>query len=75
MFYYKEEKKKYYIWSDKSIWQYWPFEWIYVKNKEFGIVEKNIDYQEYLWYKYSIWFWENKIFILSENWLEDIIEK
>ena len=72
MFYYEQKKHKYYIWSDKSIWKYWPFEWIYVKNKEFWITYKDIDYWKYPWYKYSIWIGIEKIFLLNEDGIEKI---
>jgi len=75
MFYYEEKKKKYYIWSDKSVWKYWPFEWVYVKNKEMWNTDKSIDYGQYPWYKYSVWIWENKIFLFNESWIEKIFEK
>lgn len=81
MFYYKKEKDKYYIWSDKIKWKFWPFKWIFCKNKYLTsplvsfIVEKDDLKQlekKYPWYKYSFWFWENsKIFII---WLEGIEE-
>ncbi len=79
MFYSKQEKEKYYIWSDKIKWKFWPFIWIYCKNKylwdyyidnkQFYLLEK-----KYPAYKYSFWFLKNKLFIINKKWIEIILD-
>lgn len=74
MFYYEEISWEYYIWSDKIKWKYWPFLWIYVKNKIHWKFLDKIDINKYPWYKYSIWIWSNKMFVIWIDWIDKVIE-
>ena len=73
MFYYEELSWGYYIWTDKIKWKYWPFYWIYVKNKVFGKFLDKIEFKKYPWYKYSIWIWDKKVFIIWLEWIDEVI--
>jgi len=74
MFYYKQKKEKYYIWSDKIKWEFWAFIWIYCKNKYLWEYKENKELEKkYPWYKFSFWFTKTKIFIISKSWIEKII--
>ncbi len=85
MFYYKKEKNDYYIWSDKIKWQFGPFMWIICKSKylwDTGKIkqtklwkEKNFLEKKYSFTKYSFWFSTKKVFVLSEEWVSEILEK
>ncbi len=75
MFYYKIQKNNFYIWSDKIKWKFWPFLWVFVKNTflwNFEEKYKSLE-KKYPWYKFSIWIWNKKIFIIWEEWLEKIL--
>ena len=73
MFYFEENLNKYFIYTDKIKWKFWPFKWIYVKNKIYWNFSDKIDVNNYPWYKYSIWIWEKMIFIIWLDWIIDII--
>ena len=72
MFEYKKNKDKFFIISDKIKWEYWPFEWAFVRNKYLWDIETSlIDEKKYPGYKYSVWKLKNKLFVI---WLEGIVE-
>ena len=76
MFYYKENKFWYFIYSDKIKWEFWPFEGIFCKNKFLWNLKKNLELEKkYPWFKYSLWFSWKKIFVIWKSWLENIILK
>ena len=75
MFSYKEKNNNYYISSDKIKWNFWPFLWIYVKNKSFwkDILEIwNLE-KNYPNYKYAFGITDNKLFIINLESIEKII--
>jgi hypothetical protein len=73
MFTYNIIERKYWISSDKIKWNFWPFNWVFVRNRYLWNIEKTIvNEKKYPWYKYSFWVWKEKIFIISENWIEKI---
>lgn len=75
MFYYREEKWSFFIKIDKSSWEYGPFSWVYVKNKYLWDINKSlIDDKKYPWYKYSFWVWNDYLFIIWLEGLEDLIK-
>jgi len=73
MFYYEEKNNKYYIWTDKIKWKFWPFSWIYIKNKILWDFPSKFNTKDYPAYKYSIWIWENKIFVISLLGIQKLI--
>lgn len=73
MFYYKKEKELYYIWADAIKWKFWPFKWIFVKNKYFWEIEK--DFDKYPAYKYSVWVSKDKVFVVWSKWVVEILNK
>ena len=91
MFYYKENKFWYFIYSDKIKWEFWPFEGIFCKNKFLtspltletsplapllrGEGKIKELEKKYPAYKYSLWFSWKKIFVIWKSWLENIILK
>ena len=65
MFYYRKQGKEYFVSSDKSIWEYGPFLWIYIKNTPFWDIDTDIlDLNTYPNYKYIYWVWKDHIFIV-----------
>ncbi len=75
MFYYEEIENKYYIWTDKTKGKYWPFCWIYVKNKRLWDTLESFQVENYPGYKFAIWFWENKICVINTSEIYEIINK
>ncbi len=74
MFKYKKDKFGYWISSDKINGEFWPFSWVFVKNKYLWNIDKSkVDELKYPWYKYSLWIWKSKLFIIWLNWIENII--
>lgn len=75
MFNYKKKSDwKFFINSDEISWDFWPFEWIYVKNSLLWDFPVNFDLSKYPWYKFSAWKKWKYIFLISKNWLEDIFK-
>lgn len=75
MFEYKIESDKYWITSNKIKWEFWPFIWVFVKNKYiWNIVEWVIDEKKYPWYKYSVWVWNNNFFIIWKQGIVDVLK-
>ena len=76
MFYYKKEKNKFFIWSDKIKWKFGPFLWIFCKNKYlWDILEYKDLESKYPWYKFSFWVSEDKLFIIWKEGIEKILNK
>ncbi len=74
MFKYEVKNKQYWIGSDNIKWLFWPFTWIFIKNKYIWDINENmIDENKYPWYKYSIWVRKKEIFIISEKGIEKLI--
>lgn len=66
MIYYKKIKDYYFVYSDKDIWMFWPFEWIYYKWKILG---RNFEIKNLKTWKNVAWIFTNKIYIFEEeNW-------
>ena len=75
MFEFEEKLEWFYIFTDKIKWKFWPFRWIFIKNKyHWNINDYEIDEWKYPWYKYSFWFWNNSIFIISLDWTVELIK-
>lgn len=75
MFEYKKINNNYWITSDKIKWDFWPFKWVFVRNKYLWEVDKYlIDEKEFPWYKYSIWIWYNNLFIIWLDWIENVLK-
>ena len=75
MFEYKKISDKYWITSNKTKWEFWPFDWIFVKNKYLWDIDKTkIDEKEFTWYKYSIWVYKNSIFVVWLGGIERIVK-
>lgn len=75
MFEYKELSNNYWITHDKIKGSFWPFEWIFIKNKYLWIeIETDLLATKYMNYKYSIWIYKNTIFVLSATGIERVIE-
>jgi hypothetical protein len=73
MFNYKIINNNYYISSDTIKGVFWPFSWIFVKNKYLWNIKKwLIDEKKYPWYKYSIWIGKKYIFIIWLKWIEKL---
>jgi len=82
MFEYTKKWNYYWITSDKIKGEFWPFVWIFSRNKyiisplaPFLLWEndkKKLE-KKYPWYKYNYWFTKDKIFIINKNWIENII--
>lgn len=74
MFEYKKIDEKYFISSDKIKWYFWPFNWVFVKNKYLWDIDKSlIDEKSFPGYKYSIWIYNNNLFIIWMKGIEKII--
>lgn len=67
MFYNEKTKDWFFIWSDKTSGKYWPFLAIYSKNKLDWENIFHTDLKKFPSYKYSLWFTENKLFVLEES--------
>jgi len=85
MFYYRKKWENYYIWSDNIKWKFWPFLGIICKNKYLWYtgkvkITKLWEKQNFLEEKYSFiynsfWFSEDKIFVINEYWIKEILKK
>ncbi len=73
MFYNEKTKDWYFIFSDNTTGKYWPFLAIYSKNTLFWENIFNIELNDFPAYKYSLWFTENKLFILEESGKVEIL--
>lgn len=67
MFYIRENSQKFYLKSDKTIGEYWPFEGIFAKNLQKWKVPENFNFWDFPAYKFAIWFTKTRVFIISEN--------
>lgn len=75
MFYYEEKNGFYYIFSDKIKWKFWPFLWIFCKNKYLWKISENKELEKkYKWYKFSFWITKNKIFIIWKEGIFEVLE-
>ena len=73
MFEYKKKSSYYWITSDNIKWNFWPFSWIYIKNKYIWDIDKGlINENKFPGYKYSIWIYNNTLFIIWLNGIEKI---
>jgi len=82
MFEYKKKWDYYWITSYKIKGEFWPFVWIFCRNKYLNsplvplfVGEGNLKELEkkYPWYKYSFWIYNNTIFIIWKEWIENIL--
>ncbi len=73
MFYYKKDKDKYYIWNDKIKGKFWPFPWVFVKNKILWKIKSDFPLKNYPVHKFALGFSEKKVFVLWEESLEKIL--
>ena len=62
MFYNRKSDNLYFLSSDKTFWEYWPFFAIYCKNTFW------LNLSEFPAYKYALGFTKKRVFILEENW-------
>lgn len=67
MFYIREDLQKFYLKSDKTMGEYWPFEGIFAKNLQKWKTPEGFDFKDFPAYKFAIWFTEKRVFIISEN--------
>ena len=75
MFHYTEEKGIYYVTSNKIKWKFGGFIWIYCKNRYIWKIIENKELEnKYPWFKYSLWFTKNKIFVINKSSIEKIIK-
>lgn len=73
--YRKNNNGDYFILWDGFKWEFWPFEWIYIKNNVLWFFLANyINLAKYPWYKYSIWKKWEYIYIVNNSGLEDIVK-
>lgn len=73
MFYYEQKQDTYYIWNDEIQGKFWPFAGIFVKNKVLWIIKKDITLDNYPIHKYALWFTKKKVFVLWNDFLEEIL--
>ncbi len=73
MFYNEKNSEWFFIWNDNTEGKYWPFLAIYSKNTLFWENIFNIELNDFPAYKYSLWFTENKLFILEESGKVEIL--
>lgn len=73
MFYYEQKEDKYYIWNDTITWKFWPFSGVFVKNKILWTIKKDFKLDTYSVHKYTLWFTKNKVFVLWNDFLEEIL--
>lgn len=75
MFEYEFKNNWYYIFIDNLKWKFWPFKWIFVKNKYlWNINNSMVNEDKYPWYKYSIWLSEDSLFIIWKDKNIEIIK-
>jgi len=72
MFYQREKKGLFFISSDDIIWEFWPFEWTFHKNKFYWNMREDLIDKKYLNYKYNIWIFKEKMYTITEKWLIEI---
>jgi len=74
MFEYKKKWNYYWITGDKIKGEFWPFIWIFCRNKYIWNINNSlVDEKKYPWYKYSIWIYNNTLFIIWKYWIENIV--
>ena len=71
MFQYELKEWRYWLWWDKT-WKFWPFSWVYVKNKLLWDFPCTFNISKYPWYKYCIWKWKKFIIIVNKNWFQKL---
>lgn len=67
MFYLEKKEQWYFIWNDESKGKFWPFLSVFCKNILYWENIFWVDLQKYPWYKYSLGFSKNRVFILDEK--------
>ena len=68
MFYNRKSDNFYFLSSDKTFWEYWPFLAIYCKNTLFWENTFWLNLSEFPAYKYALGFTKKRVFILEGNW-------
>jgi len=63
---YDIKNKYYWLYSQKNIWKYWPFEWSFVK---WEFLWKKFDYNttNLKTWKHCVWYFNWKVFLFEED--------
>lgn len=68
MFYTKKTKDWFFLSSDETVGEFWPFQWVFCKWKSEWKFFTEIDLEKYNSYKFALWFTKTRVFVLDNSW-------